>query len=298
MKAKTCNPCAIRGSSVPRLHLSIQGLARIVLVGAFGLAVARSEPARAATNDNCVFGRVTYPALGNIRMNEGTIEAWVTICFDPYQKTGLDWYSPSVLLDVVASPDAGLDFGWGITPNKKPWDSRDLGKGLYSQIWGGFRVKGRSFITVGSPPNIWRTNQTFHFAFSWKDRETWLYIDGKLVQHAEHPDSPDTEVTRQGAICLGSHFSGRETRIVLSEFRISSVARRPEELGFHGVLKPDPYTLLLDHFDKVTETGGQRLTKPEVMAVTDGVAGGMISSECRLVESFGRKAIALFTIRE
>jgi hypothetical protein len=81
------------------------------------------------------------------------------------------------------------------------------------------------------------------------------------------------------------------TALAIDDLRISSVARAPEESGFHQApLQPDPQTLLLLDFEEAV--GG--MVRPAVMVRADGPAEFAIEGG-RIVEGKAGRGLALTT---
>jgi len=241
-----------------------------------------------------VFGHVAYPALGNIHLDEGTLEAWVTICFDPYEKTTSSWYARAAIFDLALSRRHGLGATWAIKENP-----RDKKRGVASQLWTGFSIGGRKFFHLATYAKMeWKEGRTFHYALAWRDRVTTLFIDGKQVNQVSQPSSLQAEISSKAILWLGGRWSGASTLAIIDELRVSSVVRRPDELGHAspGPLAAEPHTLLLDHLDIVrVRSDGKKETVADVMAQYDGRTGGLVSAGCRSVDGRRGKAIALFT---
>jgi hypothetical protein len=92
-------------------------------------------------------------------------------------------------------------------------------------------------------------------------------------------------------ILFGDRWN-RNAKLVIDDVRVSRVARNPEELGFHGALKSDAHTAILDSFDNAAfAPDGKQTTKPELILAGPG---GTPSPDCEFVADgkFG-KALSL-----
>lgn len=244
-----------------------------------------------------VFGQVQYPALGNIKLDEGTIEYWVTPCFNPYEKTQSSWWLRAGIFGVYSPPEQNsvMEGSWAI--KTAPTDKN----GVHSQMWVSFGVKGKNLGLIGTPAlDSWGEGKPLHFAMTWKGKTMAIFVDGKSVGTFEQPDTLETPLPDAAVVFLGNRW-GSTSLVVIDELRVSSVARKAEELGFFAKepLKADAFTLLLDHFDDVASTpDGKRETKAEVMAKVEGRTGGRVLGGCRQVEGKFGKGMALFTLKQ
>ena len=79
--------------------------------------------------------------------------------------------------------------------------------------------------------------------------------------------------------------------MVIDDLRVSTVARRPDELGFAvGKLSPDPFTAVLDSFEADFEPDGKTATRPAL--ILSG-PGGVPSKGCAFVPGRFGKALSL-----
>ncbi|MCM8759529.1 MAG: LamG domain-containing protein [Candidatus Omnitrophica bacterium] len=196
------------------------------------------------------------------------MEAWVLFDFDPAQvETGIwrgmgGWFEfkiPKKENDLGAS--FSVLYGLKATGRRTP-----SGSACYMRV--GFSIDGKE---VPHPSTIdctsWGTNKWHHVAVMWKDgRYLTIYVDGKEVDRREYPWSIIRDIPSSAQVVIG--FTGyiAKNAVAVDEVRISSVARKPEELGFFCIpLKPDPATLLLENFENVFEKDGRFYTRPEVI---------------------------------
>jgi len=239
------------------------------------------------------FGNIKYPVYGNVQMDEGTVELWVTPCFDPYEKTASNWYVRAQILSLVLMPGKEMTIAWAIKANP-----RDKDKGVASQIWVNFPVKGGNRLWLATPVTVnWEQNVPVHVAVTWKGRDCRLFINGRKVSEVTQPGDIENEVSSDAVLYLGSKYSA-VSLVVLEQLRISSIVRDEKALAFFasGPLEPDPYTLLLDSFSSVRRLpNGLTETCAAVMAKAGGMTGGIMSAACRLVDGKTGKGVALFT---
>ena len=115
----------------------------------------------------------------------------------------------------------------------------------------------------------WGKDAWHHLAVTWRSgRDVEVFFDGKSAGTATWIPGLTRDVPSSARLALGvpDNYYG-PNHLAVDEFRISSVARRPEELGFHRVpLLPDPCTLLLENFENVSTAGTARVTSAAVLA--------------------------------
>lgn len=217
------------------------------------------------------FGHVSYPAPGNVQLDEGTAEMYIRIQTDisrPFP------YATSIgsfleLLQTTTGEKAVVTL---VTNGMKICMIAYVKP--MSQTWVPCSEKNK-------PGRSWKDGEDHVIAFAWKGRERQIFIDGvpgPLVE-VEGPLTLDLSSTiiRLGAGC--SFFA-------MDELRISSIRRSAEELqaGVDQAPKADAFTLLLDHFDE----------KPAVLAGNDNdqarQAEGVVAIDAR----FG-KALQFWT---
>jgi len=194
-------------------------------------------------------------------MDEGTVEFWIKFHFDPLA-VELDTkrsYRGWVTVFCVSTGDP-------IQPCLVDlWLFTKIDR--YRKKHCRFRVHVLGAVGPGPGyllfPDDVRKGPWYHCAVAWS-RDSWSsYLDGKRL--GTWPRSADFEArlhtTAQILLGRGATRSGRGGPVTIDELRISSVARKTEELGSRGPLKPDPYTTLLLTFD-TTEAAGLRTVRP------------------------------------
>jgi len=257
---------------------------------ALGCAGAWAQPGAA---------RIELPARGLFDFTEGTIEAWVMLEFDPrgwqedrgvYQWRGR-WFT-------FQAPATETDLGAEVVIEYGLKNHGRLGRIEPGCNWRtAFYVDGEKVPHPLLPactdlePGTWH-----HFALTWTGAQVVrAYIDGELAQEMEFPWAIARDVPGAARIVIGHPQISGFNFIAIDDLRISSVARRPEDLGFaHTPLTPDPYTLLLLDFEDIEQADGQMLVRPAVMALADGperlpVAGG------RLIDGRTGRGLAMNT---
>lgn len=214
-------------------------------------------------------GRIELPAMGLLDFEEATVEGWVLFEFDPAQHEEGVWRSMGgwFIFDV---PRSDVDRGAGMSINV---GLRNIGRHGEVQSDCGMRV---GFVKDGQevPHPVLPSCAGFgrgrwhHVAVTWREgRFLRVYFDGELSAERDFPASIVRDVPAAGRIILGWEGFLRQNLLAIDEVRISSIARAPEEFGYrHCPLQPDPWTMLLENFEQVTEVEGALLTTPAVLA--------------------------------
>jgi len=208
---------------------------------------------------------IVIPAGSIMDLEEGTIEAWVKLNFNPRHENADRWKSVGSLClmeipKTSADLGASIHAGWGLETAKR-----------FDQVTrrATFRV---AFIVNGQQlphPALadvtdWGQDAWRHVALTWRNgREVHVYVDGKLAGERLFPTSARRDIPSAARLVLGLPSYIASNAITVDEIRLSSVARKPEDLGFHRVpLQPDPCTLFLEGFENVADEKGKRVTRP------------------------------------
>jgi len=221
------------------------------------------------------FAALTYPARGNIQIDEGTVELYVISGFDSEE----EWKHTSsyaVLFDVVF-PEAN----WHYVLNFITWHH-----GI-SMV--GYGKPQHSYVSFGHPR--WKPGEHRTVAWTWSGRKRSLIVDGKynyVGKHGAPGDSRDNIVEGwiQGDLTNAKLVLGAGV-FSIDEIRISSIARTPEELIELQKKPPvaDAHTLLLDHCD-----GGPA----EIISGFSGEKGGTLGGSYEVIDGKYGKAIKLW----
>lgn len=191
---------------------------------------------------------ITYPAEGNINLQEGTFEAWVRPKFNPQPDIASD--DPSRghlnrnLLDVTIPGDSNIGLYWNI-------DDRGM-RAYYKQ--------GSEYPLILGARVPWKADEWHHVALTWGDK-TRIFIDGKKVAERDHKGTIDADVSH-ATISLGKTPSEFD----IDEVRISDIAR--ESFDLSEIRAEDEHTLLLDRMDAIDPHSQERTT-----ASDKGVSG-------------------------
>lgn len=224
-------------------------------------------------------GTLTYPAPDNIDWREGTVECWIKFNFEPAASLpSKDYQGFAALLSLSGSAGA-LNIHYMAQPgsNEASWWC-SIGPETVFTAFG-----------IASPPV--HKNEWHHIALVWAGESTRAYFDGKLAGHFTHLVTLAKGFGAVGKeIFVGDKWNAR-AHYVLDEFRVSRVARRPEELGFNGQLKRDAFTSILDPFEGDFEPDGKAVTHPSVMLSGEG---GVPSAQCQFVDGKFGKGLAFY----
>lgn len=213
-------------------------------------------------------GTLVYPSLGNVRPEEGTIEMWVFLEFGPAEPR--ERFENSFTMFRLETEPRNLFWLF--------WKKESRHSGPYATL----RADGRPYVPFWAvePVRGWKRGEKHHIAYAWKGARSWWILDGQS-------DEGSGEKRTQNAFPMswtldtGTSFrvGNGAGKVVIDDLRISSVARREDEVGYHspGALRPDVFTLLLDTFDVSFKPDGVRQTSPAVMMPSATQRGGIPS---------------------
>jgi len=230
-------------------------------------------------------GTTTYPSGDNISFKAGTLECWIELGFDPSKNISPDKYRSLAALFTIKGERGGMNvymYTGASFKNAYGWACSIGGRGKP--------------LPLGARREGWKKGEWHHVALVWKGRNMALYLDGKKASHRVQPTTVEEAfgAATDVPILIGDRW-GRNARYALDDLRLSTIARGPEELGFHGKLKPDPYTSILDDFEKPFKPDGKTRTKPAVMFAGEG---GLPGKGCAFVEGKFGKGLALYRTRD
>jgi hypothetical protein len=228
-------------------------------------------------------GRIAYPAKGNICIEEGTIEMWIKTGFEPEQKSDeyklilplLQFYEPEIKFNISISYIC-------VQGGKAQWSA-------------GIDFQGEKLFRLTAIPIGWKKDEWHHIALSWKYNKAIFYLDGKAVCEVKS-NKPVVGEIKNGLIYIGDRWTNEKikTEVVIDDLRISCIERKAEEIGFNfsESLKPDPFTLLLENFEEISENKNKE-TKPVIISGLSGEKGGEIIGGKLVNGRFG-KGLSLF----
>lgn len=223
-------------------------------------------------------GRIVYPGKGNICFEEGTIEMWVKLDFEPDQTSKeyklllplFQFYEPEIKGNISIS-----------------YICQAGGRALW---YVAFDCSGEKLFRISAVPQNWKKGEWHHIGLTWKGNIAKFYLDGKLIEEAKS-NRPLSGQVKEGKIFIGDRWSAEniKTEVVIDELRISNIERKQEELGFYSSesLKVDPFTLLLENFEEISE-GEKTLTKPVFISGLSGEKGGEVSGVKIVDGKFGK----------
>ncbi len=223
-------------------------------------------------------GRLVYSARGNLDFQEGTIEMWLKPGFEPSQSAP----EYRVILPLFQLSDE--------EGNKNISISYACVSGGKKACWYiGGDCGGEKVFRLSASPEGWQKDQWHHLAFTWKGNTARIYLDGKLAGEAKSNRPLQGEV-KAGQIFIGDRWTADKikTEVVIDELRISNIERKPEELGCFssGPLKSDPFTLLLENFETLSE-GEKTQTCPLIISGCSSEKGGDVSGGRQAAGKFG-----------
>ncbi len=206
---------------------------------------------------------IAYPAEGNISLEQGTVEMWVSPMFDPaveVEHSSRGRYNRELFRLVLDNGDH-VGFYWNI-------DDRNMR--LYS------RVGGEVKLYAGpGPSEPWEQGSWHHVGFTWGD-EVAVFIDGRKV--ASKPWRGLIDGTLEGAqIIIGSAPGSTPCDFIVDELRISDIAREPRaEARAAGA---DDHTLLYDSFDDGLDDtlAGRTISDRTQIREVKGVSGRAVA---------------------
>jgi len=258
-------------------HIAL-ALAVVLIVGSTARIGIAQDQSAAPSTQPLNTGTITYPTVDNIDFREGTIECWVKLTFDP--KANLPPGEYRGLASVINV--AGDSGGFGVHIFAQATDTRP-------HWW--CSIGPKTILTpmpITAPIEAMNQDEWHHIAITWKDDKTWAFFDGKPAGDRNHEATIYKGFGPPVAnkpILYGDRYN-RNGKFVLDDVRVSRVARKPEELGFHGELKPDAHTAILDRFEQPFEPDEKTTTAADV--ILSGT-GGTPSSQCQFVEGkFGK----------
>ncbi len=223
-------------------------------------------------------GRIVYPGQNTFSFEEGTVEAWVKFAFDPAETTDGSWTPKGALFSFVIPKEPGeKGSSFSITCALKNVGKRSpTGSACYLRI--GLTAAGED---VSHPVLVdctgWGKDVWHHLAVTWSDGKTLkVYVDGKAARITDGGDGTTLtfrysivrDIPAAARMVLGTPVPWYGPNLLtVDEFRISSVARTPEALGFFkSPPSVDPCTLLLEDFEAAE-------TKIEGGGITEGKHG-------------------------
>jgi hypothetical protein len=237
-----------------------------------------SAISRAQLPPQAEFGGITYPAKGNIQLDEGTLDMWVISQFDtdtPPHKTegGRNWRA--AFFNLVFSDDKA-----SFIIHYLSWAQ------CFAMV--GYCKPPQPYVIVG-PPH-WKAGEVHHIVFTWSGSMRSVFIDGNSEwvggKGPLTSKNVDVQADIRGNLAAGLiQIGGNSSHITVDEIQIRRLALTPEEIikAKDAPLAVDANTLLLDHCD-----GGP----PEVMQGEKPAE--ILSGKYEIVDGKFGKAIKLW----
>lgn len=222
---------------------------------------------------------IEYPAPGNLRLDEGTIELWFTPMTELYVKLPPNKYQRAFSLFSLRIPEHfSMSAAWASKGTKT-----QVSVSMSSAI-----VENGVQPVVSEAPKNWQQGQRHHVAFTWRGREMKSAFDGQEAGSRKQ-QLPFTGSLPGRTLVIGDP-EGRDCRIILHAVRVSCVAR-PAETIKNARPVPDIYTLLFDAFDQPPKEGR---TTARVISGLSGEHGGTIKGACLFTQT-PSPGLALFS---
>jgi len=190
-------------------------------------------------------GILTYPADGNIDLNQGSLHIWVRVNFDPKAgKAGDARYNQSLFSLEFPNEDA-VGFYWNI-------DDR----GMRAYVRKGSPLRNQYPVLIGSHQPDWEKGDSHIVTLSWGKRFA-IFVDGKLAAQANYQGTTDAPLKGALMQISSSGFILRAVKISKSEYAEGT----PIEFV------PDGDCLLLDTFVSIVRKDESlAFSHPEKMA--------------------------------
>ena len=234
---------------------------------AFAMPLHAEQPVR-------TYGNLTYPAKGNIQLDEGTVELYVISGFDSQE----EWKHASTygtLFNIVMPEE-----NWSYTLTFITWG--------HAIAMIGYAYPQQSYVWNGA--GKWKPGESHVVAWTWSGRKRSVFADGeyKFIGKGGAKGSSIDNVVEgplHGDLTKAQLMIGRGHSVfTIDEVRISSIARTPEELMKRKDAAPvaDAHTLLLDHCDGgpadvISKFSGETAAKTEgSFEIVDGKYGKAI----------------------
>lgn len=201
------------------------------------------------------FGKLSYPAEGNIDLEQGALHIWARINFDPKKGKAGDAHYNQALFCLNFPNQDQLGFYWNI-------DDR----GMRAYIRKGAPQLNQYPVILSSHSPEWREGERHLLTLSWGERLA-IFVDGKKLAEIPYKgtlanDLKDARITFEGKPDEG---------FALEAIKIEDVAY---EEGREIKRVVDDHTLFLDSF---TDWDGGKETKPR-----KGKGLGKIEGVCQM----------------
>lgn len=230
------------------------------------------------------FAHVVYDAVGNVELDEGTVELWVRNDFDPQSNLSNRFYMPMCYFRLSNGPKGDARIGLiarHSTSSKDVFATVDGASG------------GEKLQRLG-----WqKRGEWHHLAMTWRfgngQYRRKLYVDGKLADKCVS-DRPLMVLHEEAQVYVGACYFNCCFAAV-DQLRISAVERTEQEIkdSAEKGMTWDRLTLLFDDFGNI-ETG------PDKSATTRSEKGkvGTVKGAYKLIDGRFGKALQLHVVEE
>lgn len=225
-------------------------------------------------------GTVAYPALGNMDLEEGTLEIWFTPMTELYPSLGKQTYLHGFSLFSMTVPDHFTMSGL--------WCSKLSKNKTQHLLVVSMHAPGDMLLPVpGQAPKGWKPGEKHHVAFRWKGREMDTYADGQRVGSRSQATGLSGKLAGINLL-IGSANAG-DNRVIIHAVRVSSIPRPPEALK-QAQPAADLSTLLLDRFrlqafeSLQPSRGSPAHTRAQIISGLSGETGGEIRGKFHFIE--------------
>lgn len=187
------------------------------------------------------FGKLSYPAPGNVNPDHGALHLWVTVNFDPKAGQPMQAQYNQDLFHLNWPNQDEVGFYWNI-------DDR----GMRAYLRQGAPEHNQYPLLFGTHSPDWAHGQRHLLTLSWGEQVV-VYVDGKLKGAAPRTGTLATPLAGATLVLEGSGF-------VLHGLKITDA---PYSEGAPVEATADDRTLLLDTFNRLE---GTRVSHPERIA--------------------------------
>jgi hypothetical protein len=229
-----------------------------------------------ATASPGMAGKITYPAIGNLDLRQGTIELWLTPTVDLRPPNPGQYQAVLTLFQLKVRGEFEMSAGMYARQEEK-------GVGAHLFVSMNSEVGKRAMLGMGGgPPIDWRRGELHHVAFTWDGTRMTFWADGKQIGRREQTIGFTGALAGRGLI-IGNSW-GRDAGYTLHAVRVSCTAHDAEELkDAKPAARID--TLMLDRFNRTTIIDKNGQTHAEVIAGLTGETGGRVSGSHHAVTS-------------
>lgn len=208
-------------------------------------------------------GRIVYKGESIFSFDELTVEMWIRFNFDPTEKTDKVWVPKGSIFNFeVPEEKTFFTISCGLKAGRKGKEDSTC----YLRI--GFSIEGKEiphplFIDCSSFGNEWH-----HIAVLWYEgKKIIVYVDGKEMFKGSLQQKMEKDFVGKSNLIIGTPSVWfYENLIEIDEIRISSIARKKEEISIYKK-DIDPYVLFYENFENIKEKNGNLFTEPYIASI-------------------------------